>query len=83
MGQVLTGVLTTITPEQEEKVLEALGRSLDLTLAKKGNESGACAVKADGTTNQRSGKSTNSIANSINVCKTFFKEGAQRDDSRS
>ena len=54
VGQVLTEVITTITPEQEEKVLEALRRSLDPTLAKKGNESGACAVKAKGTTNQLS-----------------------------
>ena len=89
VSQVLTEVLTTITPEQEEKVLEALRGSLDPTLAKKGNESGACAVKAQGTTNQLSillrvyheaENSTNSIANSINICKTFFKEGAQSDD---
>ena len=89
VGQVLTEVLTTITPEQEEKVLEALRGPLDPTLAKKGNESGACAVKAQGTTNQQSillrvyheaENSTNSIANSINICKTFFKEGAQSDD---
>ena len=54
VGQVLTEVLTTITPEQEEKVLEALRRSLDPTLAKKGNESGACAVKEEVTANQLS-----------------------------
>ena len=50
MGQVLTEVLTTITPEQEEK----LRRSLDPTLAKKGNESGACAFKEEVTANQLS-----------------------------
>jgi len=50
VGQVLTEVLTTIAPDQEEKVLEALRRSLDTTLVKKGNESRACAVKEEVTT---------------------------------
>ena len=54
VAQVLTEVLTTITPEQEEKVLEVLRRSLAPTLAKKGNESGARAVKEEVTTNQLS-----------------------------
>ena len=54
MGQVLTEVLTTIAPDQEEKVLEALRRSLDTALVKKGNESRACAVKEEVTTNQLS-----------------------------
>jgi len=35
VGQVLTGVLTTIAPDQEEKVLEALRRSLIQLLPKK------------------------------------------------
>ena len=39
VGQVLTEALTTIAPDQEEKVLEALRRSLDTTVAKKRNES--------------------------------------------
>jgi len=50
VGQVLTEVLTTIAPDQEEKVLEALRRSLDTTLVKRGNESRACAVKEEVTT---------------------------------
>ena len=54
VGQVLTEVLTTIAPDQEEKVLEALRRSLDTALVKKGNESRACAVKEEVTTNQLS-----------------------------
>ena len=39
VGQVLTEVLTTIAPDQLEKVLEALRCSLDTALVKKGNES--------------------------------------------
>ena len=54
VGQVLTKVLTTIVLDQEEKVLEALRRSLDTTLVKKGNESRACAVKEEVTTDQLS-----------------------------
>ena len=54
VGQVLTEVLTTIAPDQEEKVLEALKCSIDTTLAEKGNESRACAVKEEVTTNQLS-----------------------------
>lgn len=55
VGQVLNEVLTTIAPNQEEKVLEALKRSfMDTTLAKKGNKSRACAVKEEVTTNQLS-----------------------------
>ena len=54
VGQVLTEVLTTIAPDQEEKVLEALKRSSDTTLPKKENESRACAVKEEVTTNQLS-----------------------------
>ena len=50
MGQVLTEVLATIAPDQEEKVLEVLRRSLDTTLVQKGNESTACAVKEEVTT---------------------------------
>jgi len=46
-------VSTTIAPDQEEKVLEALKRSLDTTLVKKGNESRTCAVK-EVTTDQLS-----------------------------
>lgn len=39
VGQVLTEVLTTIAPDQEERVLEALKRSFkDTTLAKKGKK---------------------------------------------
>ena len=34
VGQVLTVVLATIAPDQEEKVLEALRRSSDVTLTK-------------------------------------------------
>ena len=52
-GQILTVVSTTIAPDQEEKVLEALKRSLDTTLVKKGNESRTCAVK-EVTTDQLS-----------------------------
>ncbi|PFX12689.1 hypothetical protein AWC38_SpisGene23309 [Stylophora pistillata] len=52
VGQVLKEVLTTIAPDQEEKVLEALKHSLDTTLAKKGNKSRACAVREEVTTNQ-------------------------------
>lgn len=55
VGQVLNEVLTTIAPNQEEKVLEALKCSfMDTTLAKKGNKSRACAVKEEVTTNQLS-----------------------------
>ena len=54
MGQVLTEVLTTIAPNQEEKVLEALRCSLDMTLVQKGNESKASAVKEVVTTGQLS-----------------------------
>ena len=54
VGQVLTEVLTTIAPDQEEKVLEALKRSSDTTLPKKENESRACAVKEEVTINQLS-----------------------------
>ena len=50
MGQVLTEVLTTFAPDQEEKVLEALRRSLDTSLVQKENESTACAVKEEVTT---------------------------------
>ena len=52
VGQVLEEVLTTIAPDEEEKVLEAMKRSLDPTLAKKGNEGRACAVEEEVTTNQ-------------------------------
>ena len=54
VGRVLAEVLTTIVPDQEEKVLEALRCSLDTTLVKKGNESRACAVKEEVTTDQLS-----------------------------
>ena len=54
VGEVLTEVLTTIAPDQEEKVLEALRCSLDTALVKKGNENRACAVKEEVTTNQLS-----------------------------
>ena len=54
VGQVLTEVLTTIAPNQEEKVLEALRCSLDTTLVQKGNESKASAVKEVVTTGQLS-----------------------------
>ena len=54
VGQVLTEVLTTIASDQEEKVLEALKRSLDTTLVKKGYESRACAVRDEVTTDQLS-----------------------------
>ena len=54
VGQVLTEVLTTIAPSQEEKVLEALRCSLDMTLVQKGNESKASAVKEVVTTGQLS-----------------------------
>ena len=54
VGQVLTEVLTMIAPDQEEKVLEALRCSLGTALVKKGNESRACAVKEEVTTNQLS-----------------------------
>ena len=54
VGQVLTEVLTTIAPDQEEKVLEALRRSLDATLVKKGTESRACSIIEEVTTDQLS-----------------------------
>ena len=91
VGQVFTEVLT-ITPDQEEKVLEALKRSLDTTLPKKGNESRACAVE-EVTTNQLSillrvyhkaeNRQTRLQILSMFTKQTFFKEGAKRDDSRS
>ena len=85
-------MLTTIAPGQEEQVLEALRCSLDATLAKIGNESRASAIKDEVTTNQlsillmvyhKAENRKNLTGNSIDICKTFFKEGTQRDDSRS
>lgn len=54
VGQVLTAVLATIAPDQEEKVLEALRRSSDITLDKKGDKSGECGVKEEVTKDQLS-----------------------------
>ena len=54
VGQVLTEELTVITLNQEEKVLEALRRSLVTTLVRKGNKSRACAVKKERTKDQLS-----------------------------
>lgn len=54
VGQVLTAVLATIAPDQEEKVLEALRRSSDITLDKKGDKSSECGVKEEVTTDQLS-----------------------------
>lgn len=92
VGQVLKEVLTTIAPDREEKVLEPLKRSLDTTLAKKGNESRACAVK-EVTTNQlpillrvyheAENRQTRLQILSMFAKRFFFKEGAKRDDSRS
>ena len=83
-GQVLTEVFTTIAPDQEEKVLEALRRSLDTALVKKGNESRACAVKEEVTTNQLSILlRVYHEAENRQTRLQILKEGAQRDDSRS
>jgi len=52
-GQVLTVASTTIAPDEEEKVLEAL-RPFGTTLVIKGNESRAYAVKEEVTADQLS-----------------------------